>query len=168
MNRKINLTNFYFRNESPENRLPSASELFKEKAGNQRGDVFNNPFLEAERVKMNKLQRHVKMVNSNSPHIMEKNGRKICWNNRKGRCRFGSKCKYAHDSDVIIEPSDKTTTDSKDNIAKAQVFELINTISDYFLIKIYFFYYRREQLKLLVFKNVHFHMTLIVNGQRIK
>lgn len=29
-----------------------------------------------------------------------KNGRKICWNYRKGRCRFGSNCTYAHDSDL--------------------------------------------------------------------
>lgn len=29
-----------------------------------------------------------------------KNGKKICWNYRKGRCRFGSNCTYAHDSDL--------------------------------------------------------------------
>ncbi|VEN44322.1 unnamed protein product [Callosobruchus maculatus] len=28
------------------------------------------------------------------------NGKKICWNYRKGRCRFGHNCKFAHDSDV--------------------------------------------------------------------
>ena len=28
-------------------------------------------------------------------------GKKICWNFRKGRCRFGHKCTYAHDSDVL-------------------------------------------------------------------
>lgn len=28
------------------------------------------------------------------------NGVKICWNYRKGRCRFGSKCTFAHDSDI--------------------------------------------------------------------
>ena len=26
--------------------------------------------------------------------------KKICWNFRKGRCRFGHKCTFAHDSDV--------------------------------------------------------------------
>lgn len=31
-----------------------------------------------------------------------KNGKKICWNYRKGRCRFGSNCSYAHDSDLHI------------------------------------------------------------------
>lgn len=29
-----------------------------------------------------------------------KNGKKMCWNFRKGRCRFGSNCTYAHDSDI--------------------------------------------------------------------
>lgn len=28
------------------------------------------------------------------------NGKKVCWNYRKGRCRFGHNCKYAHDSDL--------------------------------------------------------------------
>lgn len=28
------------------------------------------------------------------------NGKKICWNYRKGKCRFGHNCKYAHDSDI--------------------------------------------------------------------
>lgn len=32
-----------------------------------------------------------------------KNGKKICWNYRKGRCRFGSNCTYAHDSDLHVE-----------------------------------------------------------------
>lgn len=31
-----------------------------------------------------------------------KNGKKICWNYRKGRCRFGSNCQYAHDSDLHV------------------------------------------------------------------
>lgn len=32
-----------------------------------------------------------------------KNGKKICWNYRKGRCRFGSNCTYAHDSDLHVD-----------------------------------------------------------------
>lgn len=52
-----------------------------------------------------------------------KNGKKICWNYRKGRCRFGSNCTYAHDSDLhVTEPqsqidqqldSKQTTIDQK-------------------------------------------------------
>lgn len=30
------------------------------------------------------------------------NGKKICFNHRKGRCRFGHNCKFAHDSDADI------------------------------------------------------------------
>lgn len=33
-------------------------------------------------------------------HTQVKNGKKICWNFRKGRCRFGSNCTFAHDSDL--------------------------------------------------------------------
>lgn len=28
------------------------------------------------------------------------NGKKICWNHRKGKCRFGHNCKYAHDTEL--------------------------------------------------------------------
>lgn len=28
------------------------------------------------------------------------NGKKVCWNYRKGKCRFGHNCIYAHDSDL--------------------------------------------------------------------
>ena len=30
-------------------------------------------------------------------------GKKVCWNFRKGRCRFGHKCTFAHDSDVKLK-----------------------------------------------------------------
>lgn len=33
-------------------------------------------------------------------NIVVINGKKICWNYRKGKCRFGHNCKYAHDSDI--------------------------------------------------------------------
>ncbi|XP_050310377.1 uncharacterized protein LOC126746260 [Anthonomus grandis grandis] len=62
------------------------------------GSVFVNPFLEAENAKEAILQKHVKMVNAKD--VIRINGKKICWNYRKGRCRFGHNCKYAHDSDV--------------------------------------------------------------------
>ncbi|XP_037816115.1 uncharacterized protein LOC119606618 [Lucilia sericata] len=80
--------------------LPSANVLLGSSSSKTPGDVFNNPFLEAEKLEIDKLQKHVKMVDSEN-HLLQKNGRKICWNNRKGRCRFGNKCKYAHDSDLV-------------------------------------------------------------------
>ncbi|KAL9916286.1 uncharacterized protein LOC119642184 [Glossina fuscipes] len=86
--------------------LPSASDLLKSSSCRTQGEVFTNKFLEAERAGIDKLQKHVKMVESKD-HITQKNGRKICWNNRRGRCRFGSKCKYAHESDLIVDESEK-------------------------------------------------------------
>lgn len=62
-------------------------------------EVFSNPFRAVEMAKLASLEKHVKMVNTDE-QITVKNGKKICWNYRKGRCRFGSKCTFAHDSDV--------------------------------------------------------------------
>lgn len=42
-------------------------------------------------------------------HAQTKNGKKICWNYRKGRCRFGSNCSYAHDSDLHITQDNSIT-----------------------------------------------------------
>ena len=61
--------------------------------------VFKNPFTEAENAKEAILQKHVKMVEAKDSVVVI-NGKKICWNYRKGRCRFGHNCKYAHDSDL--------------------------------------------------------------------
>ncbi|XP_016971233.2 uncharacterized protein LOC108038881 [Drosophila rhopaloa] len=86
--------------EKPPPKLPSASQALAQ--GANKGDVFNNPFLEAELHKTASLERHVKMVN-NDAHLQLKNGRKICWNFRRGRCRFGTSCQYAHDSDLSVD-----------------------------------------------------------------
>lgn len=85
-------------------KLPSASAALGNAAAKRTGDVFSNPFLEAELHKKASLEHHVKMVN-NDTHLQLKNGRKICWNYRKGRCRFGTSCQYAHDSDLSVETS---------------------------------------------------------------
>ncbi|XP_060656927.1 uncharacterized protein LOC132791848 [Drosophila nasuta] len=86
-------------------KLPSASAALDNAATKKAGDVFSNPFLEAELHKKASLERHVKMVN-NDTHLQLKNGRKICWNYRKGRCRFGTSCQYAHDSDLSLDTAD--------------------------------------------------------------
>ncbi|KAK7066456.1 hypothetical protein SK128_011640 [Halocaridina rubra] len=62
--------------------------------------VFFNPFHKAQEDKKLLLEKHVKMT-ENPRDVLEINGKKICWNYRKGRCKFGHKCKYAHDSDII-------------------------------------------------------------------
>uniref|UniRef100_G3MSA1 C3H1-type domain-containing protein n=1 Tax=Amblyomma maculatum TaxID=34609 RepID=G3MSA1_AMBMU len=68
--------------------------------------VFNNPFREEEAAQSTVLERHVKMTTPVSQQTTV-NGKQICWNYRKGRCRFGHNCKYVHDSDVVA-PSDST------------------------------------------------------------
>ncbi|KAG7173786.1 uncharacterized protein LOC121860086 [Homarus americanus] len=66
--------------------------------------VFFNPFHKAQEDKKMVLEKHVKMT-ENPKDVLEINGKKICWNYRKGRCKFGHNCKFAHDSD-ISQPSD--------------------------------------------------------------
>ncbi|KAL3268600.1 hypothetical protein HHI36_007707 [Cryptolaemus montrouzieri] len=70
--------------------------------GLQTNSVFKNPFLEAENEKEAVLQKHVKMIDLKNAIVI--NGKKICWNYRKGRCRFGHNCKFAHDSDIQKTP----------------------------------------------------------------
>lgn len=90
----------YFRTSDEikyENKLPAPR--FKE-TGIINESVFRNPYLEAERAKSAVLEKHVKMVPAKH-HLTKFNGKKICWMNRKGRCRFGNKCKFAHDSELF-------------------------------------------------------------------
>ncbi|CAK1552559.1 unnamed protein product [Leptosia nina] len=67
--------------------------------------VFSNPFAQAEIAKAAILEKHVKMV-PGKDNMQMINGKKICWNFRKGRCRFGHNCKYAHDSDLQKSPEE--------------------------------------------------------------
>ncbi|XP_028030361.1 uncharacterized protein LOC114243162 [Bombyx mandarina] len=67
--------------------------------------VFSNPFVAAEQAKAAILEKHVKMV-PGKDGMQTINGRKICWNHRKGRCRFGHNCKYAHDTDIQKTPEE--------------------------------------------------------------
>lgn len=62
--------------------------------------VFANPFKEAEDAEKGTLEKHVKFA-PKLEDVKEINGRKICWNYRKGRCRFGSNCVFAHDSELL-------------------------------------------------------------------
>ena len=40
-------------------------------------------------------------------------GKKVCWNFRKGRCRNGHNCKFAHDNDIKNSVTDKLYTETK-------------------------------------------------------
>jgi len=78
--------------------------------------VFKNPFRIKEDQKKAVLERHVEMtVKHEDQRTID--GKKVCWMFRKGRCRFGSKCTFAHDSDVKQKPelTGTTTADSEKN-----------------------------------------------------
>lgn len=61
--------------------------------------VFSNPFRAQAERKLSALQKHVPLTMQAKPsHI---GGKRMCVSYRKdGRCRFGIKCKFAHDSDL--------------------------------------------------------------------
>lgn len=61
--------------------------------------VFANPFKAQADQKLSALQKHVPLTMKAKPsHI---GGKKVCVSYRKDRrCRFGIKCKFAHDSDL--------------------------------------------------------------------
>ena len=66
----------------------------------EKPSVFANPFKEAEDADKCALEQHVKFA-PRLEDIKEINGRKICWNYRKGRCRFGTECVFAHDCELL-------------------------------------------------------------------
>lgn len=75
------------------------NHVMAESVVNSVASVFANPFRAAEEEKTSVLERHVKMTPVGE-HQQSINGKQICWNFRKGRCRFGHNCKFAHDSDL--------------------------------------------------------------------
>jgi len=93
--KKISLVNPF--NEGKEAKvLPRPSfmveqqDLLKDKSKTHENSVFNNPFRAKEDAKTAILERHVSMtVKQETLRTIE--GKKVCFNFRKGRCRFGSK-----------------------------------------------------------------------------
>lgn len=55
------------------------------------------------------------------------NGKKICWNYRKNKCRFGHNCKYAHDSDLQVDRSTITTSEMNVKQVDLKKFDEINS-----------------------------------------
>nr|XP_053641354.1 uncharacterized protein LOC128694994 [Cherax quadricarinatus] len=82
--------------------------------------VFFNPFHKAQEDKKMVLEKHVKMT-ENPKDVLEINGKKICWNYRKGRCKFGHNCKFAHDSDISQPYDSRETQNSITNSSAASV-----------------------------------------------
>ncbi|XP_067354921.1 uncharacterized protein si:ch211-113e8.11 [Channa argus] len=63
------------------------------------GSVFANPFKAQADQKLSALQKHVPLTMQAKPSQI--GGKRVCVSYRKdGRCRFGIKCKFAHDSDL--------------------------------------------------------------------
>ncbi|XP_018591166.2 uncharacterized protein LOC108924339 [Scleropages formosus] len=61
--------------------------------------VFANPFREQTAERLSILEKHVPLTPDARPSQI--GGRKMCISYRRdGRCRFGSSCKFAHDSDL--------------------------------------------------------------------
>lgn len=61
--------------------------------------VFANPFKAQAQEKLSALQKHVPLTMQPKPSQI--GGKRMCVSYRKdGRCRFGIKCKFAHDSDL--------------------------------------------------------------------
>lgn len=90
-----------FSTPEPKQQLPTPSFLKISSQSNDipKGSVFINPYIQAENEKQAILEKHVKMVDTKD-NVRVINGKKICWNYRKGKCRFGHNCMYAHDSDL--------------------------------------------------------------------
>ncbi|XP_075698002.1 uncharacterized protein LOC142663308 [Rhinoderma darwinii] len=90
--------------EEPLVSLPSPLPSFKLPApclGNQSGlsstSVFSNPFQDEKQAQLSILERHVKLSEGN----WAKGGKGACLAyQRDGRCRYGTKCKYSHGSDL--------------------------------------------------------------------
>lgn len=67
--------------------------------------VFANPFKAQAEEKLNALQKHVPLTMQAKPSQI--GGKRMCVSYRKdGRCRFGIKCKFAHDSDLQTPVTD--------------------------------------------------------------
>ncbi|XP_073322853.1 uncharacterized protein [Pagrus major] len=77
--------------------------------------VFANPFKAQADQKLSALQKHVPLTLQAKPSQI--GGKRMCVSYRKdGRCRFGIKCKFAHDSDLQtpVTPTDCYSAVSED------------------------------------------------------
>lgn len=76
--------------------------------------VFTNPFKEMADERLHVLQKHVPLTLQACPTQI--GGKRICLAYRKnGRCRFGSSCKFAHDSDLQNNRTVTSDNAPKDN-----------------------------------------------------
>jgi len=78
--------------------------------------VFSNPFRDKEDKKKAILEQHVNMTKRQEEMKMI-DGKKVCWMYRKGRCRQGSKCQFAHDTDVKTDKVREVKYDADSQIS---------------------------------------------------
>jgi hypothetical protein len=96
---------------------PSLENPFRNSKSLKEDSVFQIEFREKEKTESAALERHVKMT----PKVGTQttiNGKKICWNYRKGKCRFGHNCTFAHDSDIPLSSEETGKVERK---AKAKM-----------------------------------------------
>lgn len=74
--------------------------------------VFQNPFRDKEDQKIAVLEQHVGLSQKEQTGRTI-DGKKVCWMFRKGRCRSGHKCKFAHDNDIKNAVTEKLYTETK-------------------------------------------------------
>lgn len=79
--------------------------------------VFSNTFRAREDKKEAILTQHVGVTVKPESGTMF-NGKKVCYNFRKGRCRHGHKCKFAHDNDVSSAVSENLYSVKYDEAAQ--------------------------------------------------
>jgi len=79
--------------------------------------VFSNPFRAKEDKKEAILTQHIGVTQKPETGTMF-NGKKVCYNFRKGRCRIGHKCKFAHDNDVSKSVTDNLYSAKYDEAAQ--------------------------------------------------
>lgn len=86
--------------------------------------VFANPFKAQADQRLSALQKHVPLTAHTKPAQI--GGKKVCVSYRKdGRCRFGIKCKFAHDSDLQgpatptdCQPQGSDQAESNEDVAR--------------------------------------------------
>ena len=88
---------------APQIRLPnplSATTQPPEDDDEHRTSVFTNYFHKAEEAKLSVLEHHVKLtteqVKTNKEQTKHRNKTGVCINFQRGRCRFGTKCRFSH------------------------------------------------------------------------
>ena len=74
-------------------------------AASSQDSVFVSHFQKEEAAKLSILQKHVKVTEIEKRN--EIGGKKICWNYRKGKCRKGHRCAFAHDNDIPLPTSEE-------------------------------------------------------------